>query len=140
MTTGNEISCPITVVARSRFADAPTTWGANPSSLKDSTLSEIVIPFSLAEISDEYADLGSRFFARCCAIATVSNHWSRAITTPGFHHRVVWAARRGSAAPGRAVHGASDHRWAGACADRRPTRIRRSPECIPGPARPRAAR
>ena len=53
MMTGSEISCPITVVARSRFSVAPTTCGAKPNSAKDSTLSETVTPFSLAEINDE---------------------------------------------------------------------------------------
>ena len=49
--TGSEISCPITVVDRSRFSTAPTTCGANPSSPKASTLSATVIPFSLAAMS-----------------------------------------------------------------------------------------
>ncbi len=53
MITGSEMSCPITVVAMSRFSVAPMTWGAKPSSANDSTLSETVTPFSLAEISDE---------------------------------------------------------------------------------------
>ena len=40
MTTGIEMSWPITVVARSRFSVAPMTCGANPSSVNASTLSE----------------------------------------------------------------------------------------------------
>ena len=53
MMTGSEMSCPITVVAMSRFSVAPMTCGAKPSSPNDSTLSETVTPFSDAEISDE---------------------------------------------------------------------------------------
>jgi hypothetical protein len=78
ITTGSEISCPITVVARSRFSMAPITCGANPSSPNASTLSATVMPFSLAASSALYTDLGNRFFARCWANATVSNHLSRA--------------------------------------------------------------
>ena len=37
---GIEMSCPITVVDRSRFSVAPMTCGTNPSSPKASTLSE----------------------------------------------------------------------------------------------------
>ncbi len=51
--TGMEMSCPITVVDNSRFSSAPTTCGAKPSSAKASTLSETVIPFSLAAIRAE---------------------------------------------------------------------------------------
>ncbi|GAB4623314.1 hypothetical protein MOKP43_21710 [Mycobacterium avium subsp. hominissuis] len=50
ISTGIEISCPITVVVSSRLAGAPTTCGAKPSSPNASTLSETVIPFSLAAI------------------------------------------------------------------------------------------
>jgi hypothetical protein len=53
MMTGSEISCPITVVDRSRLSTAPTTWGAKPSSPKASTLSATVIPLSLAATSAE---------------------------------------------------------------------------------------
>ncbi len=48
MITGSEISCPITVVDRSRLSSAPTTCGAKPSSPNASTLSATVRPFSLA--------------------------------------------------------------------------------------------
>ncbi len=53
ISTGIEISCPITVVDSSRFSCTPMTCGANPSSLNAATLSPTVIPFSLAEISEE---------------------------------------------------------------------------------------
>ena len=51
ITTGSEISCPITVVDRSRFSIAPMTCGAKPSSPNASTLSATVMPFSLAATS-----------------------------------------------------------------------------------------
>ena len=65
ITTGSEIFCPITVVARSRFSSAPMTCGAKPSSAKASTLSATVTPFSLAANSAAYTGLGRRFLARC---------------------------------------------------------------------------
>ena len=68
ISTGIETSCPITVVARSRFSQAPITCGAKPSSPNASTLSESVSPFSLPASSAEYADLGRRFLARCWAM------------------------------------------------------------------------
>src|SRR6478752_1452867 len=61
--TGSERSCPITVVARSRFSSAPITCGAKPSSVKASTLSATVTPLSLAATSELYTDFGSRFLA-----------------------------------------------------------------------------
>src|SRR6516225_924246 len=63
--TGNEISWPITVVDRSRLPCAPMTCGAKPSSPNASTLAPTVTPFSLADIKDEYTDLGRRLLARC---------------------------------------------------------------------------
>jgi hypothetical protein len=51
ITTGSEISGPITVVDMSRFSTAPTTWGAKPSSPIASTLSATVRPLSLAAMS-----------------------------------------------------------------------------------------
>ena len=53
MTTGIEMSWPITVVAISRFSVAPMTCGAKPNSEKASTLSATETPFSLADINDE---------------------------------------------------------------------------------------
>ncbi|SKS20371.1 Uncharacterised protein [Mycobacteroides abscessus subsp. abscessus] len=50
--TGNEISCPRTVVESSRSGWMPTTCGSKPSSPNASTLSLTVRPFSLAEISE----------------------------------------------------------------------------------------
>ena len=44
--TGNEISWPMTLVARSRLSARPATCGAKPSSLKAVTLSSTVIPRS----------------------------------------------------------------------------------------------
>ena len=38
ITTGSEMSCPITVVASSRFSSAPITCGAKPSSLNAALL------------------------------------------------------------------------------------------------------
>ena len=32
ITTGNEISCPMTLVVRSRLSAKPAAWGAKPSS------------------------------------------------------------------------------------------------------------
>ena len=46
MSTGMDSSWPITVVARSRLADRPATWGANPNSEKAAMLSSTVRPFS----------------------------------------------------------------------------------------------
>ncbi len=46
MTTGNEISWPMTLVVRSRLAASPATWGANPSSPKAAMLSSSVVPRS----------------------------------------------------------------------------------------------
>ena len=78
--TGSEMSCPITVVDRSRFSNAPMTWGAKPSSANASTLSATVTPLSLAATSELYTDFGSRFLAASWQNATVSNHVSRAMT------------------------------------------------------------
>src|SRR6195952_2165111 len=91
----------------SRFSVAPITCGAKPSSANASTLSETDPPFSLAEINDEYADLGSRFLARCCAMATVSNHLSRAMVRRDFRCRTSseagrrrhWSVEAGGGAP-----------------------------------------
>ncbi len=46
MRTGNEISWPMTLVARSRLSARPATWGAKPSSLNAATLSSTVTPRS----------------------------------------------------------------------------------------------
>ena len=46
MTTGNEISWPMTLVARSLLSASPATCGAKPSSAKAVTLSSTVTPRS----------------------------------------------------------------------------------------------
>ena len=74
ISTGSEISWPITVVAISRVAGSPATCGANPSSENAATLSLTVTPASAPATSAPYTDGGSRRFARRCATATVSNH------------------------------------------------------------------
>ena len=74
MTTGSEISWPITVVAIARAAGSPATCGANPSSANAATLSRMVTPSSAPATSAPYTDFGSRLLARRCATATVSNH------------------------------------------------------------------
>src|SRR5687768_16517930 len=57
--------------------------GRNPISLKALTLSLRVRPCSDPATSAMYTDFGSRFFARRCASATVSNHsLLLAISTP----------------------------------------------------------
>ena len=63
----------MTVVASSRFAGRSATCGRKPSSSKAATLSSIVSPFSDPAISAAYTERGSRFRARTCASATVSN-------------------------------------------------------------------
>ena len=73
ISTGSEIGWPITVVDSSRFADRPATCGAKPSSPKAAMLSSTVRPRSEPATSAPYTDFGSRFFARRCASATVSN-------------------------------------------------------------------
>src|SRR5260370_24198118 len=84
MITGSEISCPITVVDRSRFSNAPITCGAKPSWANASTLSATVTPLSLAATSELYTDFGSRFLAASWQNATVSNHVSRAMAYTGL--------------------------------------------------------
>ncbi len=72
--TGIDTGCPSTVVARSRLAGCPAACGVNPSSPNAATLSFSVAPCSDPATTDQYTDFGSRFLARRCAAATVSNH------------------------------------------------------------------
>ena len=58
MITGIEMSCPITVVAWSRLAEAPATCGANPSSANDAVLSEYDVPASEPASRAPYTDGG----------------------------------------------------------------------------------
>ena len=74
MSTGSATGCPMTMVAMSRPAGSPATWGTKPSSSNAATLSARVSPFSVPASSAPYTDGGSRFRARRCATATVSNH------------------------------------------------------------------
>ena len=74
ISTGSEMSWPITVVDICRVAGAPATCGANPSSEKAATLSRIVTPASAPAISAPYTSFGRCRLARRCATATVSNH------------------------------------------------------------------
>ncbi len=74
ISTGSEMSWPITVVAISLVAGSPATCGANPSSPNAATLSLIVAPASAPAISAPYTDFGRCLLARRCATATVSNH------------------------------------------------------------------
>ena len=46
MSTGSDIDCPITVVARLRSWWRPAVWGAKPSSSNAATLSSVVSPRS----------------------------------------------------------------------------------------------
>ena len=70
--------------------------GANPSSPNAAPLSATVSPFSLPARSAEYTDFGSRYLARCCAMATVSNQMSRAMTA----HRTFIACPSGGRVEG----------------------------------------
>ncbi len=72
--TGIDTGWPSTVVARSRLAGSPAACGVNPSSPNAATLSLSVAPCSEPATIDQYTDFGSRFLARRCATATVSNH------------------------------------------------------------------
>src|ERR1700756_5528867 len=72
--TGIDSSWPSTVTARSRLAGSPPTCGVNPSSPNAATLSVSVAPCSDPATIDQHTDFGSRFLARRCATATVSNH------------------------------------------------------------------
>ncbi len=58
ISTGSEMSCPMTGVAISRVAGSPATCGANPSSENASTLSRIVTPASAPAISAPYTAFG----------------------------------------------------------------------------------
>src|ERR1700758_3062049 len=72
--TGIDSGWPSTVTARSRWAGCPTACGVNPSSPNAASLSFSVAPCSDQAPTDQYTDFGSRFLARRCATATVSNH------------------------------------------------------------------
>ncbi len=74
ISTGSEMSWPITVVAISLVAGRPATCGANPSSENAATLSRIVTPASAPATSAPYTSFGRCLLARRCATATVSNH------------------------------------------------------------------
>ena len=69
----------------SRWAGAPPTCGANPSSPNAATLSASVMPASEPAMSAEYTDFGSRRLARRWATATDSNqrflHRSRGLSS-----------------------------------------------------------
>ena len=57
----------------SRLAEAPATCGAKPSWANDAVLSAYDDPLSDPASRAPYTDGGSRFLARRCASATVSN-------------------------------------------------------------------
>jgi hypothetical protein len=83
MITGKEMSCPSTLVDWSRCWGRSAICGRNPNSLNAFILSSRVSPCSEPATSAMYTDFGSRFFARRCASATVSNHsLLLAIATP----------------------------------------------------------
>ena len=74
MSTGIEMSWPITVVDWSRSAGLSATVGTKPSSRNAPTLSVRVSPASEPAFRAENTDRGSLFSARWRAISTVSNH------------------------------------------------------------------
>ena len=74
MITGIEIGLAHDRGGQVALRGRPATCGAKPSSPNAATLSSTVTPRSEPAISAPYTDLGSRFLARRCATATVSNH------------------------------------------------------------------
>ena len=72
--TGIDMAWPITVTAMFRSLARPAVCGANPISAKAAMLSAALSPRSDPATSAPYTPLGSRFLARRCASATVSNH------------------------------------------------------------------
>ncbi len=93
ISTGSEMSWPITEVAWSRSWGRFAMCGRNPSSENALTLSSSVMPCSEPATSARYTERGSRFFARRCASATVSNHsLLLAITAPSRTRRApIWS-------------------------------------------------
>ena len=100
------------MVAMSRSAGSPATWGTKPSSSNAATLSARVSPFSVPASSAPYTEGGSRFRARRCASATVSNHALRTGQSSGPGGGPRSTAQRvpgeGRAAPGYVVRARSE--------------------------------
>ena len=71
--TGIDDGCPMIVVSICRSAGWPAVTGRKPSSSNADVLSRMVTPASAPATMAPYDEVGSRFLARCWAMATVSN-------------------------------------------------------------------